>query len=163
MEVMQWKIQKNIMNKIIIDTSVLLAIVDKKDKWNSMAEVIFDKLEEMNIEFYIFDCVANELISVIGKRLIEAKREREYPEVVKKSLEYIKLEKLFPVYDLVIPKYNEIIDTIIKSNGELNFHDSLIIIAAREYDMKYIASFDEDFDEVEGLVRIKSKNSLGVL
>jgi len=70
---------------------------------------------------------------------------------------------LFPVYDLVIPKYNEIIDTIIKSNGELNFHDSLIIIAAREYDMKYIASFDEDFDEVEGLVRIKSKNSLGVL
>lgn len=150
------------MNKIIVDTSVLLAIVDKKDKWNSVAEGIFDKFEEMDIEFYIFDCVANELISVIGKRLNEAKREKEYKEIVNKALEYIKLEKLFPVYDLVIPKYNEIIDTIIKSEGKFNFHDALIMTSAKYYGIKYIASFDEDFNKVKGIIMIKDRNFLEV-
>lgn len=157
---MQLRIQRNTMNNIIVDTSVLLAIVDSKDKWNITAEAIFDELEEKNIEFYIFDCVANELISVIGKRLMEARREKEYEDIIKRALEYIKLEKLFPVYDLVIPRYDEIINTIIESNGKLNFHDSLIIIAAREYSIKYIASFDSDFDEVKGIIRIKDKKDL---
>lgn len=39
--------------------------------------------------------------------------------------------------------------------GRLNFHDALIVLAAKEMNVPYIASFDKDFDEIEGLTRIK--------
>lgn len=148
------------MNRVIIDTSVLLAVVDKKDKWNKVAEEIFDRLEEEKIEFYIFDCVANELLSVVGKRLAESKREKDYAETAQRALEYIKAEKLFTVYDLFIPKYEHIVKTILESNGKLSFHDALIVVAAQTYNLPYIISFDEDFDGIQGLKRIKNREDL---
>jgi len=36
----------------------------------------------------------------------------------------------------------------------LNFHDALMVLAAREMDIPHIVSFDQDFDEVEGIERI---------
>ena len=44
--------------------------------------------------------------------------------------------------------------------GRLNFHGALIILAAKELKTAFIISFDEDFDQVEGIKRIKEPSEL---
>ncbi len=45
-------------------------------------------------------------------------------------------------------------------SGKLNFHDALVLLAAREMGLNYIVSFDEDFDQIAWLVRIKDGTDL---
>lgn len=56
--------------------------------------------------------------------------------------------------------YNRIVKLIIDNSGKFNFHDALTQIAAEEINLWYIISFDEDFDKVTGLIRIKEKRDI---
>lgn len=44
---------------------------------------------------------------------------------------------------------------MIKHQAKLNFNDALIAIVADKMNLSQIASFDQDFDEIEWLRRIK--------
>jgi len=46
---------------------------------------------------------------------------------------------------------------VLLEKGKFNFHDALIQIGAKEMNLQYIISFDEDFDEITDLIRIKEK------
>jgi predicted nucleic acid-binding protein len=43
-----------------------------------------------------------------------------------------------------------------ESLGKLNFHDALIALSCRELGIGVITSFDEDFDDIAWLRRMKS-------
>ena len=73
---MQSETQKSIMSEIILDTNFLLALVDDKDKWAERARMTLQALKKRGLRGIVFDCVANELISVIGKRLEEVRSMR---------------------------------------------------------------------------------------
>lgn len=60
--------------RIIIDTNVLVALIDEKDNWHNLANVIRNVLKEKDAELVIFDCVINETLAVIGRRLEEKSR-----------------------------------------------------------------------------------------
>jgi predicted nucleic acid-binding protein len=51
--------------------------------------------------------------------------------------------------------FSGIFDLLRSSNGVLNFNDALLLILARESIITNLASFDKDFDQVEGLRRIE--------
>jgi predicted nucleic acid-binding protein len=38
--------------------------------------------------------------------------------------------------------------------SKINFHDALMVLAAREMGISHIVSFDQDFDDVEEIDRI---------
>jgi len=56
--------------------------------------------------------------------------------------------------------YAQIIALIRSSSGALNFNDALIALACRERGIEAIVSFDEDFDQVEGLRRLARPEDL---
>jgi predicted nucleic acid-binding protein len=50
--------------------------------------------------------------------------------------------------------FNEIVDLVRSSSGELNFNDALIALSCYEREITAVASFDADFDRVPWLMRL---------
>lgn len=49
--------------------------------------------------------------------------------------------------------YNQVVELVRSSGGELNFHDALIALACRDWDISMLVSFDRDFDQIDWLIR----------
>lgn len=140
--------------RVALDTALLIALVDAQDKWHSDAVEIRDALKAADAEIFYFDCVINEVISVLGRRLIEQRRADQFIGLLNT------LEQLVPPAQITwvspeIPRlYSQIIALVRTHGGQLNFHDALIALACQELDMSYIASFDRDFDQIAWLTRL---------
>lgn len=67
------------MPNAVVDTNVLVAMVDGRDNWHIRTENFIEQLErEQNMQLVYFDCVLNETLSVLGRRLEEQKRSHEF-------------------------------------------------------------------------------------
>lgn len=55
------------MNKVAIDTNVLVAIIASQDNWHAKAKALIEKLQqEQSTQLVYFDCVLNETVSLNG-------------------------------------------------------------------------------------------------
>jgi len=63
--------------KATIDANFLLALIDKKDKWHPKAKILAKTLRKKKWEVIYLDCVLNEVISVLAKRLEERKESQD--------------------------------------------------------------------------------------
>lgn len=64
------------------------------------------------------------------------------------------------VYPKVPDLYNNILKLMVQSDGRLNFHDALMALIMREYGVEYFVSFDEDFDSINWIKRIKDETEI---
>jgi predicted nucleic acid-binding protein len=142
------------MTKAILDSSFLVALIDEKDKWRNTAVLIQKALKKKKARLVYLDCAVNEMISVIARRLEEKGRSQEFTLALQKMEQAIPAKRITWMYPEVRRLYPEILIVIKEHEGKLNFHDALMVIAAREMDIPHIVSFDQDFDEVEGIERI---------
>lgn len=142
------------MTKAILDSSFLVALIDEKDKRRNTAVLIQKALKKKKARLVYLDCAVNEMISVIAWRLEEKGRSQEFTLALQKMEQAIPAERITWMYPEVRRLYPEILVVIKEHEGKLNFHDALILLAAREMDIPHIVSFDQDFDEVEGIERI---------
>ena len=142
------------MTKAILDSSFLVALIDEKDKWRNTAVLIQKALKKKKARLVYLDCAVNEMISVIARRLEEKGRSQEFTSALQKMEQAIPAKRITWMYPEVRRLYPEILIVIKEHEGKLNFHDALMVIAAREMDVPHIVSFDQDFDEVEGIERI---------
>lgn len=62
------------MSTAVIDANVLVGLLDERDKWHGAAVSIRDALHQANIKLVYFDCVLNEVISVLTRRIYEQRR-----------------------------------------------------------------------------------------
>ena len=99
---------------LIVDANVLVALLDGADTWHQAAVALYDALRDAGARMLFLDCVINEAISVLGRRVRE----------------------------------------------QLNFHDALIALACRQLGVRFLASFDRDFDQVSWLERIERPTDL---
>ncbi len=58
-------------------------------------------------------------------------------------------------------QYDAVLSIVEQSNGELNFNDALIVLSCRIRGIQRLASFDADFDQIEGLHRIAHPDDVG--
>jgi len=142
------------MTKAILDSSFLVALIDEKDKWRNTAVLIQKALKKKRARLVYLDCAVKEMISVIARRLEEKGRSQEFTLALQKMEQAIPAERITWMYPEVRRLYTEILVVIKEHEGKLNFHDALMVLAAREMDIPHIVSFDQDFDEVEGIERI---------
>jgi len=152
--VIPWRILREFMTKAILDSSFLVALIDEKDKWRNTAVLIQKTLKKKKARLVYLDCAVNEMISVIARRLEEKGRSQEFTSALQKMEQAIPAKRITWMYPEVRRLYPEILIVIKEHEGKLNFHDALMVIAAREMDIPHIVSFDQDFDEVEGIERI---------
>ncbi|KAB2822855.1 MAG: type II toxin-antitoxin system VapC family toxin [Candidatus Dadabacteria bacterium] len=145
--------------RIILDTSSLAAVLDEKDAWHKKAVLIEQKLIALGHETLFLDCVVNEVINVLMRRLRERKRAGEFNGLLKRLQAYVPEENISWTYRSIEQNYSSILETIRKSRCTLNLHDALIVSVANEFEIKHIVSFDKDFDNV-GMKRIKEAGDL---
>lgn len=148
------------MTNAIADSNFIIALVDKRDKWRQQALTLQNALKEENAELVYLDCIINETISVLGRRLEEKGRSNEFESVLEKIEEIVPPEDITWIYPEVRELYREVLNLVKAYNGSLNFHDALIIVAAKQLKTPLIISFDKDFDQVEGIKRIKNPSDL---
>ncbi len=140
--------------RIVIDSSVLVALLDARDHWNTQATALYHALLEARVTPMYFDCVTTEAISAAIRRLYEKGRAADVPCVMNQLHALAPPQTLTWILPDVPRLYSPALDLMRASSGELNFHDALIALACRERGIPAIASFDADFDQVTWLRRV---------
>lgn len=146
--------------RAVIDANVLLALIDEKDKWHSKASLIAKALKRNNWNVVYLDCVLNEVVSVLGRRLEERKDSHTFLKIVNRFEELVPEAEIEWIYPNVPEIYRDIIKLIKEKNGKLNFHDALISLFMKDQDLEFITSFDMDFDDIEGIVRLSDAEEI---
>ena len=139
---------------VTIDTSVIVALVDARDKWHHNAIVLRDALLNAGAQLVYFDCVINEAIGVIGRRTEEQKRSDQFEHLLDELTTMIPECSITWISVAVQRLFQEVVGLCRSNQGRLNFHDTLMALACQELGTRFIVSFDKDFDEVVWLTRI---------
>jgi len=147
-------------NQLSIDTNVLVALVDGKDKWHQHATAIGKAAKEAGAEIVYFDCVINETVGVLARRLREQRRANQFASLLSMLQDRLPETAITWISQDTRRLYREILGVVGSHMGELNFHDALIALACRDLGIQCIASFDRDFDHVGWLTRVEDPDDL---
>jgi len=142
------------MSKVVLDTVVLAAIVDTRDKWHLNAIALDEALLTSKAEVFVMDIVVSETISTLMPRLYEQKRESQVHLVLDRLEGIAPPSRINWISSTIQKLFPEILELIRVHNGTLNFNDALLALICRENMIPYIASFDRDFDRISWLTRI---------
>lgn len=71
-------------NRVVLDTSLLVALVDARDKWHDAAMAIKAALKTSEAGLVYLDPVINETISVLARRLQEQRRVERFESLLDK-------------------------------------------------------------------------------
>lgn len=142
------------MTTICIDTSVVVALADARDKWHSRAVALRDALLVAQTSVVYFDCVVNEAIGVIGRRAEEQGRSDQFSHLLDRLLAIVPESSITWIAPLAQVLFQDIIELCRLHHGRMNFHDTLMALACQELGVSVIVSFDSDFDEISWLQRI---------
>lgn len=142
--------------EVVIDTSVLVGLIDSQDIWHNGASSLRDSLKAVQAQLVYFDCVVNEAVSVLARRAKERKHVDQFSNLLNRLSYQVPQESITWVSVATKRMYREIIDLVRNSSGELNFHDAIIALNCRELGIKWIATFDSDFDQITWLERLYS-------
>jgi predicted nucleic acid-binding protein len=148
---------------VVLDTNIVVALVDDRDTWHGTAVAMRDALLEIHAQLVYFDCVLNETIGVIGRRTAEQKRPDQFDRLLDRLTAMIPPVSITWVGGAAQQWLHEIIRLCRESHGTLNFHDALIALACQHLEVRFLASFDPDFDHLSWLTRIHDTAQIATL
>lgn len=137
----------------VIDANVLVALVDRRDKWHPQAVAVRDALVDQHARLVYFDCVVNETVGVIGRRAEEQKRSEQFGELLDDLGRRIPTSSITWISREGEHLHEQVLEPCRVHGGRLNYNDALMAVYCREKDIRWIVSFDRDFDELPRLVR----------
>jgi predicted nucleic acid-binding protein len=140
--------------RIVVDASVLVALLNPHDLWRTQAVALMDALLSAELTPVYFDCVVAEAVSASARRLHEKMRASEVQDLMSSLDSQVPRDMLTWILPDVPRLYSQVLDLVRSSAGELNFNDALIALACQERDILFIASFDADFDRIAWLRRL---------
>lgn len=144
------------MTRVVIDTNVLVGLLDRGDHWHNAAVSIREALKEACAEIIYLDCVLTEVISILARRTFEQRRREQFDTLLNQLLNLIPDRDIIWVTGEIQRLYQPVVELVRRSGGELNFHDALIATYCREQNISILVSFDRDFDQLEWLTRVNS-------
>jgi len=124
---------------IFLETSFLIALFLEKDEYHGRALEIIENIEDSQV--IISEMVIYETLTVLRKK------KQDNKQVVNV---YNKLKEM-NVYEDVIYYEQALKQTLI---NDIGFFDNLSYMVMLNNDIKQIASFDSDFDNKKGIIRI---------
>ncbi|RMF28072.1 MAG: hypothetical protein D6759_16495, partial [Chloroflexi bacterium] len=80
--------------QVVLDTNVLVGLVDSQDSWHSAAVALHHALKEAQGSLVYFDCVINEAISVLARRARERKRVSEFSDLLTRLTSQVPAEAI---------------------------------------------------------------------
>jgi len=146
--------------KVAVDASVLVGLINPRDHRRLQAMELHDALIAAEAELVYFDCVIAEAISTVARRLEEKNRRAEVEAALNDLNARIPADAVTWILPDAPRLFREVLGIICSSSGALNFNDALIALACRERGIEAIASFDEDFNQVDWLRRLARAEDL---
>ena len=154
---MPWRIQPGMRsNPICLDTSYLVGLLDDSDVWHSQATEIFRLIQQHRIPVSYLDCVLNELFSVLARRSRERRSPQVFSILVDRVIQLIPETAVTWLYPQLPLWYGRCLGLMRETQGYLNFHDALIVVAVQELGFSALVSFDTGFDLVATVKRLGS-------
>jgi predicted nucleic acid-binding protein len=141
---------------IIVDANLVVALADARDKWHAEATAVRDALQASAADLVYFDCVVNEAVSVLGRRAEEQARPNQFDLLLDRLTGLIPEARITWIATAGKRLYSDVLELCRDHQGRLSFNDALIALAANELGIRFIASFDADFDEIGWLARVAS-------
>lgn len=148
---------------IIVDTNVLVALIDERDKWHIAAVALCDSLLDAGVQIIYFDCVVNEAIGVIARRTEEQKRADQFTRLLDGLAALVPAEQITWISAAGQRLFRPVLLLCREHLGRLNFHDALMAVVAQELDLRFIASFDLDFESIAWLTRLAAPEHVQIL
>jgi len=145
---------------VAVDTNVLVALVDSRDKWHASAVTLRDALKAAQADLLYFDPVLNETVSVLARRAEEQGRAQQFPGLMDTLIQQAPTEVIVWLSSETQRLYDRVLELVRNTSGVLNFHDALIALGCQEFGVEIIASFDRDFDQVTWLTRIDTPEAV---
>ena len=127
---------------IFIDATYIIAIILEKDQWHKRVEGIEEKIinqEKITSDMMICEAMAT-ICSLKGGKIAK--------------LMYNYIKDNYSIYETNINSLDLGMDTLLKYDGNLSLADSIAIDIMNELDIYEIVSFDEDFENKNGVIRI---------
>jgi predicted nucleic acid-binding protein len=140
--------------QVLIDTNVLIALVDARDTWHASAQALREALKTKAVSLVYCDSVVNEAIGVLARRAQEQRRVDQFSGLVNALLHQVPKEAIVWLSSETQRLYDQVIELVRSTSGDLNFHDALIALGYQWLAIEVIASFDRDFDQVAWLTRV---------
>jgi predicted nucleic acid-binding protein len=148
------------MSRVIIDSNVLVALLDKKDVWHKRASAILKAVNELGGDLIFLDCVLNETISVLGRRAEEKRRSSDFPLLLDSLIGLVPPEDITWISLEIKQTYESVVGMVRDYKGILSFHDALMALFAQRNSIPYLLSFDEDFDGVPWFKRMSEERDV---
>ncbi|MEK7249469.1 MAG: type II toxin-antitoxin system VapC family toxin [Bacteroidota bacterium] len=146
------------MNAPFIDSNYIVALVDEDDSLHHQAVSL--ELHLSRFDQIVPDVSLIEAVSVLARRSEEKRKTERFPAILET------LNSLFPVAEILwlspsVPRYyRDCFQMMATHHGQLNFNDCLLVTYMHEKSIKWIVSFDKDFDAVKTIHRIKSPDDV---
>ena len=99
--------------KVVIDTSVLVGLIDSQDTWHNSAWDLRNALKDVQARLVYFDCVVNETVSVLARRAKERKYVDQFPELLDRVSSHVP-EKSITWISLKIRGFEANIERVLK-------------------------------------------------
>ncbi|MEN6592616.1 MAG: type II toxin-antitoxin system VapC family toxin [Methanobacterium sp.] len=126
---------------ILVDTNFFINLLDTKDRHHGRAKEILSRIEHE--EKYVTDGVIFESIAISGT-LYGGKIATDLYHNIKDNY------KIYNTYHLL----DKGMITHLKYDGSLSLVDTLILETMKELGIHEIISFDTDFDDKDGVIRV---------
>ena len=147
---------------VAVDTSLLVGLFVPDDTWRAQAGELVHSVRQRNASLVYFDCVIAEASSAAVRRLSERRAPQRIAAVLARFRNELPASALTWILPDAKRHYDGILNLMEQTGGTLNFHDALIALACRNRGIQYIASFDQDFDQVTWLTRLASPQDITV-
>lgn len=124
-----------------LDTVFVVALFVSNDQWHQRAVEIYKKIK--NKKLIISKLVVAETVTVLKNKLDT----KDINEI------YSNISNFFDVIDDNL-SYDEAMDEFVKYDSTISFFDAMYVAIMKKENIVNIVSFDDDFDKVDGIVRI---------
>ncbi|MBR3214507.1 MAG: type II toxin-antitoxin system VapC family toxin [Methanosphaera sp.] len=136
--------------KIILDSCYLVGLVLENDQWHKFADSLSYQVEKHDT--YITNIILAETMNSF--QCLGGKRCKQIYDII------LETNTLININDTI--SYDKSAELLCDYDASIGYSDCTTIETMKKHDIKYIVSFDSDFDKKEGIVRIynfKDKNN----
>ena len=124
-----------------MDTVFIVALFVINDQWHPQAVEIYEQIK--NEKLIISKLVIAETVTVLKNKL----NTKDIHEI------YSNISNFFDVVDDSL-NYDEAMEEFVKYDSTISFFDAMYVAIMKKEKIINIVSFDDDFDKVDGIVRI---------
>lgn len=150
---------------VVLDANVLVAYYDDHDSLHEQASELIERLQHDGHGLVLLDVCVNEALSALCRRFEERTAKRAAGRRAKPPPD------LDAILDRVLDRYaggdirwvaaeserlhTTVLDIVRTSRGALNYNDALLVALHREGTIEALASFDADFESLDGIELVR--------